>query len=78
MGKNSNAGIVRNLMMVTQLGISVLAPVILCTVVGILLKGWFGGNGSLVCLVLGIMAGARNGYVLAKKIIDKNEEKKDD
>ena len=52
--------IMRSLSMVTQLGISMLAPLILCVCVGIWLDDTFGWSTTAVLVVLGILAGARN------------------
>ena len=54
--------------MVTQLGISMLAPLILCVCVGIWLDDTFGWSTTAVLVVLGIMAGARNTWMLAQQV----------
>ena len=60
--------IARSLSMVTQLGISMLAPLILCVCVGIWLDDTFGWSTTAVLVVLGIMAGARNTWMLAQQV----------
>lgn len=60
--------IVRSLAMVTQLGVSMLAPVILCAVFGLWLDDKFGWSVTAVLLVLGILAGARNSWIMLKQI----------
>lgn len=65
--KNSKE-IVRALAMVTQLGISMLAPIILCATLGIWLDEKFGWSITAVLLVLGIMAGARNTWIMLKQV----------
>ena len=59
--------IARSLSMVTQLGISMLAPLILCVCVGIWLDDTFGWSTTAVLVVLGIM-GARNTWMLAQQV----------
>lgn len=49
----------RSLSMVTQLGISMLAPLILCVCIGIWLDETFGWSTTAVLVVLGIMAGGK-------------------
>lgn len=66
MKKNSNE-IIRALAMVTQLGVSMLAPVILCAVIGNWLDERFGWSVTAVLLILGILAGARNTWILMKQ-----------
>ena len=68
MKKNANE-IARALSMVTQLGISMLAPVVLCAVLGMWLDERFGWSVTAVLLILGIMAGARNTWILVKGVI---------
>lgn len=67
MKKNRNE-IVRSLAMVTQLGISMLAPVVLCAFVGTWLDDQFGWSVTAVLLVLGVLAGARNTWILVKQV----------
>ena len=65
--KNRNE-IVRALAMVTQLGMSMLAPIILCAVLGLWLDEKFGWSVTAVLLVLGILAGARNTWIMLQQI----------
>lgn len=58
----------RALSMVTHLGISMLAPVILCVCLGIWMDEKFGWSTTAVMVVLGVMAGARNTWLLAKQV----------
>lgn len=60
--------IVRSLAMVTQLGISMLAPVVLCAFVGSWLDERYGWSVTAILLILGILAGARNTWILLKQI----------
>ena len=70
--------IMQNLAFITQLGISMLAPVILCVFVGNWLDGRYGFHTVLPLLILGILAGVRNCYLLLKPLIKGKEEKKHD
>lgn len=60
--------IIRSLAMVTQLGLNMLAPVILCAFVGTWLDERFGWSITAILLILGIMAGARNTWILVKQM----------
>ena len=60
--------IVRSLAMVTQLGISMLAPVVLCAFIGNWLDERYGWSVTAVLMILGILAGARNSWILLKQI----------
>lgn len=71
-----NREIARNLAMITQLGISMLAPIILCAFVGYGLDEKFGWHTTLPLLILGILAGGRNTWILLMDLQGKG--KKDD
>lgn len=77
MKKNRNE-IVRSLAMVTQLGISMLAPVILCAFVGTWLDERYGWSITAVLLVLGVLAGARNTWILLKQTQQSNSKGRQD
>lgn len=66
--------------MVTQLGLCVLAPVLICTLAGFYLDRSFGTGLTLILMVLGFVAGGRNGYVLARRLIrmEEQEDEKED
>lgn len=73
-----NAEVMRNLAMVTQLGISMLAPIILCVFVGYWLDNKFGWSTVIPLLILGILAGARNCYLLVMQMQTDERKKKND
>ena len=66
----------RTLSIVTQLGIHIMVPVFLCLFIGIWIDKKFGTATVLIFLVLGILAGGRNAYILAKGVINENEKDK--
>jgi ATP synthase protein I len=66
MKKNTNE-IVRSLALVTQLGVSMLAPLVLCAVIGSWLDERFGWSCTAVLVILGILAGARNTWILVNQ-----------
>jgi ATP synthase protein I len=68
MKKNANE-VARSFAMITQLGISMLAPIVLCAVIGNWLDDRFGWSVTAVFLILGILAGARNTWILVKNVI---------
>ena len=68
--------VMQNLAMVTQLGISMLAPIILCVFAGHWLDEHFGFHSVIVLLLFGIAAGVRNCYLILKQLIPKKGEKK--
>lgn len=69
--------IARSLAMVTQLGISMLAPVVLCAFIGEWLTRRFGWSAAAAVLViLGVMAGARNSWMLLRQVNESNTGRK--
>ena len=65
---NFKKDVYRNIAMITQLGISMLAPIILCVFVGYQLDEHFGWHTVLPLLILGILAGCRNCWILVKRL----------
>lgn len=76
MKKNKNE-IIQALAMVTQLGLSMLAPVVLCAFVGSWLDDHFGWSITAVLLILGVMAGARNTWLLLKQLQIPDKKRRD-
>lgn len=67
----------RSMSLLTQLGISVMVPVFLCIAIGLFADKKLGTSFiTLIMLVLGIAAGGRNAYILAKGVINENERDK--
>ncbi|MFR8169845.1 MAG: AtpZ/AtpI family protein [Marvinbryantia sp.] len=77
---NFKKDVYRNIAMITQIGISMLAPVILCVFIGTWLDERFGWHTVLPLLILGILAGCRNTWMLVKELVPKDGKsgKKDD
>lgn len=55
------------LSMILHIGISILVPIFLCVAVGAWMEERWGRGWMLALLVLGILAGGRNAWILAKK-----------
>lgn len=73
--KNS---VYKSFVMITQLGISMLAPIFLCTFLGMFLENKFSAPVTVPLLILGILAGGRNMYILAKSAVPKPEKEDED
>lgn len=77
MGKNSK--IVRSLMMVSQIGISMLVPIFLCIFFGVKLNEWLDTVIFVpVFLFLGMAAAFRNVYYLTKNFYAKDKKREDE
>lgn len=66
----------RNLAMVTQLGISVLAPILLCIFIGYQIDSRYGMKTLVPLLILGVLAGGKSAWHLAIRTLE--QEKKED
>lgn len=76
--KSNPKSIARSLAMVTQLSLTLLTPVVLCTMLGIYLDRRFSTRYIvLVGLVLGLLAGAKSAYQMAVKVSRMDEERKE-
>ena len=73
-----NGSVYRSFAMITQLGLSMLAPVFLCTFAGAFLENQFQVPTTLPLILLGILAGARNVYVLARSVAKGQKERERD
>lgn len=75
-----NKEVYQSLAQITQFSINMIVPIVLCTFLGIFLDKKLGTSFIVVIMFfLGAMAGARNIYISAKGIYDKDRfESKDD
>lgn len=60
--------------LIMQTGIAVLTPILLLTAIGVFVDERFDKSFTLPLLILGVLAGARNGYVLLKRTIKSMED----
>lgn len=66
--------ILKTLSLINQIGLSILVPIFLMVFVGIFLKNKFNFDIVIICLILGILAGIRNAYMIIIGYL-KSEEK---
>lgn len=64
--------------LISQLGISIIVPIFLCTFIGLFLEEKFSISITVPLIILGVLSGARNAYVLAKNAVKDIENEKDD
>jgi ATP synthase protein I len=83
MKKGYGREVFANIALISQLGISMMVPIFLLLFIGIYLENKTGWFLTVPFLILGILAGCRNTYILAnkanmktKKHIEKEEENK--
>lgn len=56
-----------NFALISQLGISMIVPIFVLLALGIFLEKRFDIFATIPCLILGVLAGCRNTYILAMK-----------
>lgn len=72
-GKGSG---LRNIVLISQVAIAVMVPIFLCVAIGVWLDNRFGTWLTVPLLILGILAGGRNAYVLVTNVVRQEEEKR--
>lgn len=72
--KKNHRELVKALGLVSQLGITMVTPVVLCVAVGIWMDHKFSIHTTLIWLILGVLAGARSAYLMAKKSVMPGKE----
>lgn len=63
----------KSFFLITQLGISVMAPIALCVAAGVIIDNHFNTFWTVPLLILGILAGSRNAYILAMSVAKEDE-----
>lgn len=67
----------QSLVLITQFGINMLVPVLLCSFAGVYIGKRFDMDWIVIPLFfIGALAGFRNIYIMAKKIYQQKEERK--
>lgn len=62
--------------LISQLGISIVVPVFLCTFLGVFLENRFSISITVPLIVLGVLAGGRNAYYILKQALEIMKEDK--
>ncbi len=70
---NSKASALRNIVLISQVSMSVMVPTFLMLALGLWLDGKFGTWFTVPLLFLGMAGGLRSAYVLVKSVIDREE-----
>ncbi len=68
-------GVLQSLVLVTQFGISMLVPILLCTLLGVYIGKKFSIPVIAVPLfIIGALAGFRNVYIMARRVYEDKDE----
>lgn len=76
MKNNYKKEVYTSLALISQLGIHVMVPMIGCTLIGVFIDNKFETFLTIPFLIIGVLSGGRNAYVLAKKANVKTEGEK--
>ena len=68
----------RTFALITQVGISMLVPILLCTWLGSYLEEKFSWPVFIALVILGVLAGGRNVYYLVRHVNEDSEDEEDD
>ena len=75
---NSKSIVMKGILMISQIGISVIVPIFLCLFVGKRLDDWLGTNYiTLIGIFLGILAAFRNIYIMTRQFYVKDKARED-
>lgn len=66
-----------NLVLITQLGLNVVTPVLICVILGSWIDKKTGLHTVLIFLILGVLSGGLSAYKMAKHIIDREKKAED-
>lgn len=64
--------------MISQVGISMVVPILLCTYAGVWLEDKFDFSWTVIMIVVGVLAGVRNVIALVKRMKQITEEEADE
>lgn len=77
--KNDNRKVFRALTMVTQIGITFITPIGLCTVIGYYIDNHFQtGYWFIILFFLGVLVAFRNVYILTRSFYEKDLKKENE
>ena len=66
-----------NLVLITQFGLNVVTPVLICVLLGSWIDKKTGLHTVLIFLILGVLSGGLSAYKMAKHIVDREKEDED-
>ena len=73
-----NKSVYTTFALISQLGISMIVPIFLCTLIGVNLDEKYGWATTIPLILVGVLAGARNVYALVKQASSAIEAKEDE
>ena len=75
---NYKKSVYTTLAMISQVGISMVVPILLCTYAGVWLEEKFDSPWTVIMIVVGVLAGVRNVIAMVKRMKQITEEDADE
>ena len=75
---NYKKSVYTTLAMISQVGISMVVPILLCTYAGVWLEKKFDFSWTVIMIVVGVLAGVRNVIAMMKRMKQITEEDTDE
>lgn len=75
--KGYKKSVFKSFALITQLGVSVMAPIALCVAAGVLIDNHFGTWWTVPLLFLGMLAGVRNAAIMLKSVLKEDKGTKE-
>jgi len=75
---NYKRSVYNTLALISQLGISIIVPIIMCTLLGCWLDERFSLSTTIPLIVAGVLAGIRNAYHLVHRANEDPEDEEDE
>lgn len=75
---NYKKSVYTTLAMISQVGISMVVPILLCTYAGVWLEERFDFSWTVIMIVVGVLAGVRNVIAMVKRMKQITEEDSDE
>ena len=75
---NDKKSVFKTFALTSQLGFSIIGPIILCTILGVYLDEKFALSSTVWLIILGVLAGVRNAYELVRRVNEEPEDKKNE
>ena len=72
---NDKKNVFKTFALISQLGFSIIGPIILCTVLGVYLDEKFALSSTVWLIIVGVLAGVRNAYELVRHASEEPEDK---
>lgn len=75
---NKKNNVLRNIALITQLGLNIIVPSLVCLFLGMWIDDYFSVScWAVILLILGVLGGGKSAYITAVNALKADEEKKE-